>query len=195
MQHKQQTLSVRVPALVAPTAVTVPDAVTEQPFIEAALRRPAPRRVCYSVGVRLWRIFLLNSLLVCLAGYYAFLTLHGAGYLVGYFLGLSESCAIAILMRLVIESRLRRQARLLRDGVAVTGTIVAVAPKEDWRLDAVKITYRFSLLDGEERTHALRFPSAFAAQYAPGQTLTILYNPARPDESFPYAAITDAVIE
>jgi len=97
------------------------------------------------------------------------------------------------------------QARLLRDGIAVTGTITAevftanvVRPLNPFNPDRgkmINIRYRFHSLEGKALTRRLSLKPSIARRVTPGQKLTILYNPTRLHENYPYLLITDAEVE
>jgi len=165
-----------------------------QAFVEAALLRPAPRRVRVSRAVRFVRALAWNGI----AGLAVYTLLHVLPSATG---GDKSSCvplllgAVALLKLLLYFEVFRAQRlRLLRFGVAVTGTVAPISFDFDNR-GTETVRYHFQTPDGKEWKRTVYVSLSVAKRFAPGQKLTVLYDPARPDESFPYGAITDAYIE
>ncbi len=166
----------------------------DQTFVEAALLRSVPRRVRASRQIRKMRLIGWNFIL---------------GYIVGavYFLSHTETknykfygffllvCVTYLLFCLCKREYKRvRQARLLRNGVAVMGTVTLDSSGAN-TLDMTIVRYRYQPFGEAERMRTVNVPLSVAGKFTPGRKCTILYNPVEPGESYPYAAMTDAEIE
>lgn len=90
---------------------------------------------------------------------------------------------------IVMESRLRRQLRLARAGIAATGTIVSCKPLV-WRARRYGywLTSIFLIADGERYTSQAFVSHVPGEPTLPGFPITVLYDPAQPSTNLPLAA-------
>jgi len=101
------------------------------------------------------------------------------------------------LMLVAAEANFRQHLSLLRDGLAVAGTVTdrSISPSQK----AFFVTYQFAV-DGrfavESRSHSRKVTctQSFYGQTELGQVLTVLYDPARPSRSIPYRMLTDVAL-
>ena len=90
----------------------------------------------------------------------------------------------------VLETRLRRQLRLARAGVVVTGTIAACRPFV-WRGQrrGYLLTYAFALPSGHVWSNQAYLPHVEGEPTLPGFPITVLYEAAQPSTNLPLAAL------
>ncbi len=95
----------------------------------------------------------------------------------------------AALPALTIEVRLRRQLRLARAGVLITGVIEACKP-HTWRgrRRGYSLTYAFALPNGAMWRGQAYLPHVPGEPTLPGFPITILYDAAQPSTNRPLAA-------
>lgn len=95
----------------------------------------------------------------------------------------------AALPALTIETRLRRQLRLARSGVLVTGVIEACKPHA-WRgrRRGYSLTYAFALPNGAMWRGQAYLPHVSGEPTLPGFPITILYDATQPSTNRPLAA-------
>lgn len=90
----------------------------------------------------------------------------------------------------VLESDLRKQARLLRDGLALPAEIVsmkAVNPRMENSM--YRLTYRFMAPSGEQITRRMKIGPVTAGRLAGQHSFTVLCDPRRPANHRPYFSL------
>lgn len=84
-----------------------------------------------------------------------------------------------LLPLLIVEWVNRGSRRLLRDGQALPGTIVAIQPSSPRGIVGRPVDYVFRNLDGEEIYGRSFFQRKLTADMVPGAPLIVMYDPAR----------------
>ncbi len=163
------------------------------PPIEAALTRPAPRRVRTSRWLRNVRYGAVNLIAACVAVY----------ALAPTFPALADFRAFCWLVILPCAAWLRREAaareqkRFLRNGVAVRAVVLdrrkTLAGKSDWY--AYSVAFGFVTGAGEAVTRTIEVDRARYMALGLDRSATLLYLASDPWKAQPYFALTDAELE
>ncbi len=101
------------------------------------------------------------------------------------------------LLLIGMEATYRQHLSLLRDGLAVEGTVTDRSPGPVHK--AFCVTYQF-MVDGrfavESRSYSNKVTCSqlFYEKTELGQPLTVLYNPACPSQNIPYRMLTDVIL-